>query len=122
MSLTIILGIIIVHYIADFVLQTNWQAINKSKNIFALLIHTMNYSSVFIYLGILVIPIFDLHHNLYLFGVITFVFHTITDYFTSKWSSYLYQKGQRHNFFLVVGFDQVLHYIQLFTTYYILTN
>jgi len=29
-------------------------------------------------------------------------------------------KGDVHNFFLSIGFDQVLHYVQLFVTYQIL--
>lgn len=30
----------------------------------------------------------------------------------------LWAKGDVHNFFVSVGFDQVLHYTQLFLTYY----
>ena len=31
-------------------------------------------------------------------------------------------KFKLHNFFVSVGFNQVLHYVQLFTTYYLLTK
>jgi hypothetical protein len=58
----------------------------------------------------------------FLFVLITFIAHTITDYFTSRLNSKLWQQGKVHNFFISVGFDQVLHYIQLFTTYYLLKN
>lgn len=54
------------------------------------------------------------------FWLITFIAHTITDYFTSRLNSKLWSEGKVHNFFVSVGFDQVLHYVQLFTTYYLL--
>jgi hypothetical protein len=54
------------------------------------------------------------------FGFITFIFHTITDYFTSRLNSKLWKKGDVHNFFVSIGFDQVLHYVQLFLTYKLL--
>ena len=56
------------------------------------------------------------------FPLITFITHTITDYFTSRLNSRLWAKGDVHNFFVSVGFDQVLHYVQLFLTYQILFN
>jgi len=119
-SLTTILIIIIIHWIADFVLQTDKQAKGKSKNWGDLLSHTATYSFVWL------IPIgFMLGKtppNGFLFILITFIFHTITDYFTSRLNSKLWAKGDVHNFFVSIGFDQVLHYIQLFTTYYLLTK
>jgi len=56
------------------------------------------------------------------FVLITFVAHTITDYFTSRLNAKLWAKGDVHNFFVSVGFDQVLHYVQLFVTYQLLFN
>ena len=58
--------------------------------------------------------------NTLFFVGITFVCHTITDYFTSRLNSKLWAKGDVHNFFVSVGFDQVLHYVQLFLTYQLL--
>jgi len=57
-----------------------------------------------------------------LFFLITFVAHTITDYFTSRLNSKLWAEGKVHWFFVSIGFDQILHYIQLFSTYQILTK
>ena len=56
------------------------------------------------------------------FVIITFICHTVTDYFTSRLNSKLWAKGDVHNFFVSVGFDQVLHYAQLFLTYKILAH
>jgi hypothetical protein len=54
------------------------------------------------------------------FSTLTFIFHWSTDYVTSRLNSKLWAKGDVHNFFVSVGFDQVLHYAQLFLTYYLL--
>lgn len=125
MSLTIIFSVIIIHYFADFVMQTDEMAINKSKSNKHLLEHVYTYSLIWFIFG----AIYTISQgNNYVewtvskFVGITFICHFITDYFTSRLSSYLYQKEQRHNFFLVVGADQVLHYIQLFLTFKLLTQ
>ena len=117
-SLKIVLILIILHFIADFILQTDWQAKNKSTNNIALLKHTRNYSCVFLFLYFIT-PL-SFNNTLSFIGV-TFVLHTLTDYITSRISSYFFKKGDNHNFFVVIGADQVLHYFQLILTYYILT-
>ena len=121
--------ITIIHWFADFVLQTDWQAQNKSKNNFALLSHTSNYSLVWLLPMCLVFGKMKegattewiVWSTLY-FSMITFVVHTITDYFTSRLNSKLWAAGKVHYFFVSVGFDQVLHYGQLFLTYHYLFN
>jgi hypothetical protein len=124
MSLGLILSIIFIHWFADFVLQTDWQAKNKSKNNKALLSHTWTYSLVWYTIGVFY-AMSDPNYipwSLTLFVLITFVAHTLTDYFTSRLNSKLWAKGDVHNFFVSVGFDQVLHYAQLFGTFYLLTK
>ena len=124
MSLGLIFSIIFIHWVADFVLQTDWQAQNKSKNNRALLSHTYNYSLVWYCVGVFYVmndPNY-VQWTLSLFVLITFVAHTITDYFTSRLNSKLWADKKVHYFFVSVGFDQVLHYIQLFTTFYFLTK
>jgi len=126
-TLTEIFSILIIHWIADFVLQTDKQAKGKSKNWSDLLKHTYNYSTIWIFASCLLIGFTNktqtaqwyMLHSL-AFASITFIAHTITDYFTSRLNSKLWAKGDVHNFFVSIGFDQVLHYIQLFTTYYLL--
>jgi len=128
MSLTEIFAILIIHWIADFVLQTDKQAKGKSKNWRDLLSHTFNYSLVwcipFVILGLIGYKHYDLgfKQELVWFPLITFICHTITDYYTSRLNSKLWSEGKVHHFFVSVGFDQVLHYIQLFTTYWLLTK
>lgn len=127
LSLYEIFAIIFFHWVFDFVFQTHWQATNKSKNINALLAHTGIYSAswlipmYFIFLHVLKQHDFVYCLNISLmFVTITFIFHTITDFFTSRLNSWLWAKGDVHNFFVSVGFDQVLHYVQLFLTFYLL--
>lgn len=118
------LFIIVIHWIADFVFQDEKWAINKSKNNLALLSHTIVYSCIWL------IPAFCLLgiENGTYFVLITFLAHTITDYFTSKIVSKKFNKNQLGSSipnlgaFSVIGFDQVLHYVQLFLTFYMLNN
>jgi hypothetical protein len=135
LSLIEIFSIIFIHWVADFVLQTDKQAKGKSKNWSDLLGHTITYTlSWFAGFIIVLIALFIYEYNckillnlpfdyhIYWFLPITFICHTITDYFTSRLNSKLWAKGDTHNFFVSVGFDQVLHYVQLFLTYYLLKN
>lgn len=123
MTLIEIFAILIIHWIADFVFQTDEQAKGKSKNWTSLLSHTFDYSSIWLMLGlcwVYICPSGELFRDVLCFVVITFSAHTVTDYFTSRLNSKLWAKGDVHNFFVSVGFDQVLHYVQLFLTYYLL--
>jgi hypothetical protein len=115
-----ILWIILAHWYADFVFQTHWQASNKSKNWNALTRH------VFVYTLIMTLSvawmyssfteIFNNSRTLLLFASVTYVAHFVTDAITSRISSRLFAKQDYHKFFEVVGFDQFLHYTQLFLT------
>jgi hypothetical protein len=116
-NLTVVIAILFIHWVADFICQTDWQAKNKSKSNKALLIHT------FIYSGVWLIPalfMFNSAISAVLFFIITFICHTATDYFTSRLNSKLWAQGKVHWFFVAVGFDQILHYVQLLLTYQVL--
>ena len=124
-DLKIVLAIILIHWLADFVFQTDKMARGKSKNWNDLLSHTGTYSFIwFCFVPFYVLLNLDTYVEWTgtLFVLITFIAHTITDYFTSRLNSKLWSEGKVHNFFVSVGFDQVLHYVQLFTTYYYLKN
>lgn len=118
--------IVVIHYIADFVFQDGEWAVNKSKSLKALLKHTATYSLIWFVISLILIQLNLLPQSFYLFALITFILHTITDYFTSKITSKMYENqnfGSRipvFGFFSMIGFDQVLHYGQLFLTYYLL--
>lgn len=136
MSLVEIFSIIIIHFIADFIMQDEKWALNKSKNWNDLLFHTFTYSFLW-WIPVMMIAlslqtsnelISETMSKGALFILITFICHTITDYFTSRIVSKKFAEGKYGspipNFgaFTLIGLDQVLHYIQLFSTYYLLTK
>lgn len=124
-SLTIVLIILFIHWIADFVFQTDKMAQGKSKNWSDLLNHTFLYSMLF-FLPMVIIFTYHLGEIdkatvlADYFICITFICHTITDYFTSRLNSKLWEQKKVHNFFVSIGLDQFLHFTQLLLTYYLL--
>lgn len=101
-SVNILIFILILHWLGDFVFQTHWMASNKSKSLKALSLHILTYT------GVLSLGIFDSQAFLY-FALLNGAIHFIIDFFTSKLSSKLYSEHKIHNFFVVIGFDQLLH-------------
>lgn len=103
--MTIPLILIVNHFIADFLLQNDWMAVNKSKRWDALFLHVLIYSLSFIWIS-------------WQFVVVTFITHFITDAITSRITRKLYYPVfHRHWFFAVIGVDQLIHYITLAYTY-----
>ena len=125
-SLWVVTWLLVTHFVGDFLLQSNWMALNKSKNATALVSHTTIYSLCFLWAG-------------WEFAFVTWWFHTLTDAFTSQltsklwfvdlqsrgtdmgWSPYPYYAGvdgvKRFWFWRVIGLDQLLHGVTLIWTY-----
>lgn len=133
------------HYVADFKLQTHWQATNKSKNIMALLEHVAVYTAV---LAVVAVVLFGMTGIWFAFVWINGVLHFCTDFVTSRWSAVPFREAIRdhcrignfvqtyekepnetdmrrlgirvgehwHSFFGVMGFDQLIHQIALGVT------
>jgi Protein of unknown function (DUF3307) len=132
--------IIVNHFFADFLCQTDRMATGKSKSLLWLTIHAATYALAMCPMG------FYLDHEVYGhfigFGwgvgsswlVINFALHWITDFLTSRWTSHLYRKHLEnpkeewlfqpyvHWFFCVIGLDQVIHYGCLYFTYQYFLN
>jgi membrane-bound metal-dependent hydrolase YbcI (DUF457 family) len=85
-------------------MQTDAMAKNKSTNSLWLLFHAWVYSVPFSFFGIK-------------FALLTLLFHFLTDYVTSRGTSYLWKKEKRHWFFTLIGFDQAIHLTTLLFTY-----
>lgn len=108
-----------IHYIGDFMLQTHWQATNKSKNNLALTLHVLSYSFTFLFFGCTAAMLGCINgDNVIKFCLVNGCLHWITDYYTSRASSKLFARSDWHNFFLIIGGDQLIHYIFLTLTYY----
>ncbi len=113
----ILLIILITHWVADFVLQPDDLAKNKATDNGALFLHSLEYTAIwFLVLSTMVVYI-PLPLKIMWFIPITFISHFAIDYYTSKANKYLYEKGDTHNFFVSIGFDQILHYIQIYLTF-----
>lgn len=127
--LSVVISLLLLHVVGDFILQSGWMALNKSKHWDPLVLHTSIYSLCFYPLG-------------WRFVGITFLLHTLTDAITSritarlwfidlservkgtvKWPTFEFARvypRKRYWFFLTVGIDQFIHAITLFCTYKLL--
>ncbi len=85
-----------IHWIADFILQTDMMAMNKSTSLKWLASHV----------GVYTIPLFLFGWK---FSLVNGALHFCVDFCTSRWTSYLWKKGDRHHFFVVIGLDQAIH-------------
>lgn len=123
-NIWVVFAILFLHFMGDFIFQSDWMATNKSKNVTALAIHALVYSACFVVLGTY-------------FAIVTFVMHFFTDGITSQWTSKLWfavdhgedpasghrlieWSNTRHWFFVVIGLDQLIHFITLLITYRVL--
>ena len=103
-------GLLSVHWLGDFVLQTRWQSQNKSKRVDALLRHVATYTTILL-AGSLVI--FGAKSLILWFVAINGTLHFGVDFITSRVTSRLYAQERWHDFFAVVGFDQLIHQVTL---------
>ena len=107
MQAYVLFGIIWTHFVADFLMQSDEMAINKSKSNKWLGIHSFVYALPFLWLG-------------WKFAVITSILHFALDWATSRGTSKLWAANQRHWFFSLIGFDQAIHLTILIGTYAVL--
>lgn len=133
-TLYLVVVLVVAHFIADFVAQSDWMAINKAKNWTALAVHAAVYSLIVTAL----VGVSGILDGLALWGAVNFVAHFIQDAITSRITSRLWfvrgvayhydeltgSEGEayvdfaptRHWFFVMIGLDQCLHYLTLFVT------
>ena len=98
-----IIGIFWLHFLADFIMQTDEMALNKSHSVKWLSLHALTYGIPFLLLG-------------WKYAIINSVLHGVVDFFTSKATSYLWSTGKRHWFFVMIGLDQAIHMTLLILT------
>lgn len=118
--MNIFIFILVVHWITDFIFQSEKWSMGKSKSFLMLIKHTSVYASLWL------LPVwlmtYELIHSL-TFVLATFITHTLIDYFSSKIVSAKFARGYYTgpipNFgaFTIIGFDQLLHYLQLIYTW-----
>lgn len=98
-----LLELIWIHFVADFVLQSDTMAKNKSSSNKWLLLHCIVYTIPFLWFG-------------WKFALINGVAHFATDWITSRCTAALWKKGERHWFFVLIGLDQAIHLTILVAT------
>jgi len=118
--------ILLVHWFADFVLQTRHMATRKSTSNYYLTLHVLIYSFATIVLWEFFFLLDSTKMTPYtIFGsfIITFVTHWITDYITSRYTTKYFLAKKDKEFYSMIGFDQWVHAFTLFLTYnYIILN
>ena len=129
-SYILILQILFSHWVSDFVFQSSWMATNKSKNWLALsshvLVYTLSMGLLMLTCGVIVATFFSNTIGAAIMVITPLAFvkwialngvlHFITDAVTSRITAMLWKKNDMHNFFVVVGFDQFVHYSCLIIT------
>lgn len=119
--MNIFIIIILIHFLADFALQTHDQAIGKGVGMhwfnIDLFKHVLNYSLVW---WVFTLGLYGEFWRATGFFIITFLAHYTTDFITSRLSKPLFESKDFHNGFVVVGADQVAHYLQLYFTFYLM--
>lgn len=109
--------ILLVHFLADFALQTHEQATNKWHSFDALGWHVVTYGFCIFILGV---DIFPTVATAFWFYILNSALHWITDFVTSKFTHKFFEEKDFHNGFVVVGADQLIHVITLVGTFLLL--
>ena len=117
MILYLAVALFVFHYIADYLLQPEWMAMNKSKDNLVLLSHTLRYTMIQA-IPLLGGMVFIGYTWAVVSACMTFILvtHTVTDYFTSRATGKAYVAGKFYGskgFFSILGFDQLCHQLQL---------
>lgn len=114
-DIQVFIFILVVHYLADFALQTNDQANLKSTNNLYLAYHVGTYTLIWS-LMYFVLPLhaeWATFTGWFVFTSWVFMSHFAVDWVTSRVGKPFWEKKDFHNGFAVVGFDQILHYLSL---------
>lgn len=104
MQITTILLLIMLHFVADFVLQSTKVATTKSKSNSVLLWHVTLYGMTFIWFG-------------WQYALLNAALHFVVDWNTSRITSFFWEKKNMRAFFTVIGLDQALHMMCLVITH-----
>lgn len=131
MTLTLALTLVTAHFIGDFLLQSDYMALNKSKSTAVLVWHVWTYTLTLA----VAVAVFDPTNPPWVFLMVNWLAHFFQDAITSRVNTRLWflelgnactacdeqvwrmkNPNTRHWFFVSIGFDQLLHYVTLFVT------
>lgn len=114
-DIQIFIMILLIHFLADFGLQTHEQATLKGESNTYLFYHVGVYTLVWS-VAFFFLPINTIFLNFWgwvLYCLLIGIPHYMTDWITSRIGKTFWAKKDLHNGFVVVGFDQIVHYLCL---------
>lgn len=98
------------HWAADFVWQPHWMGMRKSKEWWVLIQHGARITAGGLLTAAVIVALLGGSWlGVLWWALINGVAHIGIDAVTSRMTGRLYAKGDMHNFFVVIGFDQFLH-------------
>ena len=113
--MALIYVLLVAHFVGDFICQSDWMALHKSKRWDALGLHVGTYIFVVGWIVFLfATPSREAWWPQWL--IINAAAHFVQDAMTSRINARLWQANERHWFFVGIGADQLLHYVCLFVT------
>src|SRR5262249_17843631 len=115
----LLICLLAVHWLGDFVLQSHWMSVNKSKRLDALAIHVATYTPTLLFRSALLFGVHGIG-PLALFVGVNGTLHFATDFVTSQITSRLWHQQREHLFFVALGFDQLLHQVTLIATVWLI--
>jgi hypothetical protein len=131
-SVGLAIFLLAVHWFADFYCQTDDMALGKSTSLVWLSLHVAVYTTVLTFflvgstLSCRYLPYYDAAPDyelrkasiaaVALYALSNGVIHFVVDYFTSRWTARLWNAGRRHDFFVAIGVDQLIHAVILIFT------
>lgn len=123
MTLTVILLMLLGHFVADWLMQDDNMGKGKSSDNAILTMHVLLYT-----LGMVLITVWPhlfMGAKFALWIFLNSALHWITDYITSRQTKKA-RKTERWygiwpmGFFQIIGLDQAIHYFTLFSTYFLI--
>lgn len=103
-TILVVVYLLLCHFIADFICQSDYMSFNKWESLLALSWH------IFVYVTVLAIMLSVLQFkDIGMYLLTNGCLHFITDYFSSKVTHFLWEKKETHWFFVVIGLDQFIH-------------
>ncbi len=110
MTFELIFVVLASHLVADFIFQKHEWAANKSSSNMVLTKHVATYTGL---MWFFMVPFLGILNAFY-FASINGCAHWCTDYVTSRITKKLWAEKRVHEFFVVIGTDQLIHYCCLF--------
>jgi hypothetical protein len=123
MTSWLIIYVLFVHFVSDYVFQSNSIIEYKSKHWVWLMIHVLSYISI-LTVGILIGSLF-FKYNLgfiWKFLLININAHWITEYFTSRRIEKYRKKSKTRNMMLLIGLEQFIILSAIFLSFHTNTN